>query len=308
MQVLARRISLCALAWLLVAAAPLAHSTVSVTVPDPNTAVANVSLDDGHGHTYSAVVTLVFDVAANGGAINLSADSLGLSAELIDPASPPGTLPSGVSVDPAFPVMLTVEPPVALFLNGYENGQVSDGNLAFHNTYEMEVHTDNLVCGSSTSAYRLYKAPHGSAAFGDVTDDIYQGSVRARGRGGAFSRFIVARDSRPGLTIALQKLLDLTTRLNLATITNGTLLTNLVATLSSVSLDLLTLNISGAVLDLQTFIDNVAGAAGTDIANVWKADRSVNNDAGELLSLAQTLQFTLRLLQGGSPLCVPPPA
>ena len=42
-----------------------------------------------------------------------------------------------------------------------------------------------------------------------------------------------------------------------------------------------------------------------DIANEWIAGGSLSNDAGELISLAQTLRFTLVLLQGNA-LCLPP--
>src|SRR4029078_5809769 len=58
------------------AAAELA--SVSVTI-DGNTAVATISLD-GNGTTYEADVTIVFDTP-----LNLSAQSLNLTAELVDP-------------------------------------------------------------------------------------------------------------------------------------------------------------------------------------------------------------------------------
>jgi hypothetical protein len=226
---------------------------------------------------------------------------------LFDPATPPGVLPFNVAVDPNFPLVVTVEPPTILFANGYDAGQTGDGNLAFFNTYEIEIHTTNLVCGSASSSYRLLKAPHGSNTFADVTDALYQGSVRARGRGGSFSRFIVASDTRNLSTLAVQKLADLTARLGLSAITDPLLVTQLTTLLGNVSFDLLTLNIGGALGQLQVFINDVTAAAGVSIANEWKSDRSLVNDAGELLALAQTLQFTLHLLQGDTPLCVPPP-
>jgi len=280
-----------------------ADASVSVSIPDPNTAVATIALTDASANTYTAVVTIKFDQA-----VNLTANSLNLTAELIDPSNFSATLPANVSIDPAFPVLVTVEPPASLFMNSYEMNQVGDGNLAFFNTYEFEMHTTNLACASATSSYRLFKAPHGSSVFADVTDDLYQGSVRARGRGGSFSQFIVVTDSTLPLTAALQKLLNLSTRLNLANITNPVLLAALTGALTNVSIDLLTLNVGAALADLQTFIDDVTlGAQNGDIANEWKSDRTLVNDAGELLSLAETLQFTLRILQGGNPLCQPPP-
>jgi hypothetical protein len=283
------------------AIAPAVSAGVVVTIVDANTATAAIDLTDASSNSYHADVTITFDQA-----VNLSVGSLNLTASLIDPNNPPATLPrANVSVDPSFPVLISVEPPVALFMNSYEANQTGDGNLAFFNTYYFEVHTANLACSSASSPYRLYKAPHGSTTFADVSDEILSGSVRARGRGGAFSQFIMVKDTRLPLVIALQKLTDLTTRLLASTVTNGALLTTLTNLLTTVLADVVTLNIGGALSALQTFIDDVTAAAGIDIPNEWKSDRSLNNDAGELLSLAQTLRFTLTILQGPPSLCGP---
>jgi hypothetical protein len=281
-----------------------ATAGVVVGITDSNTAVAHISLTDAHSQTYTADVTITFDLA-----VNLSVDSLNLTAELIDPNNPPATLPAQVSVDPAFPVLISVEPPVALFMNSYEANQVGDGNLAFFNTYYFEVHTPNLACSLGTSPYRLYKAPHGSTTFADVSDDILSGSVRARGRGGAFSQFLVVRDTRPQFlllvpVIAVEKLTNLTLRLVTATL-NGVLRGNLNALLVNVGTALAVLNYTLAIANLDAFISQVTGAAGIDIANEWIAGGSLSNDAGELISLAQTLRFTLVLLRDNA-ICLPP--
>ncbi|MDR3388306.1 MAG: hypothetical protein P4L92_14750 [Rudaea sp.] len=281
---------------LMVASAATASVVVDITAT--NTATATISITDANDIAYDAVVTIAFD-----NAVNLSADSLNLTATLIDPNNPPATLPAGVSVDPAFPMLISVEPPVVLFLNGFEANQTGNGGLAFYDTYQFEVHTADLSCSSMTSSYRLYKAPHGSTAFADITDGIYSGSVRARGRGGAFSQFLIVRDTRLPLLVATEKLANLTARL-LASTVNGGLLPTLTALLTTVGVDLLT-NIAGAIAALDQFIQNVTAAAGTDIANEWIAGGSLSNDAGELISLAETLRFTLTLLQG-NPLCLPP--
>jgi hypothetical protein len=206
-------------------------------------------------------------------------------------------------------MLISVEPPVALFMNGYEANQSGDGNLAFFNTYYFEVHTPNLACTSSTSAYRLYKAPHGSTTFADVSDEILSGSVRARGRGGAFSQFLVVRDTRPQFlllvpVIAVEKLTNLTLRLVAATL-NGVLRGNLNTLLVNVGTALALLDYTLAIANLDAFISQVTAAAGVDIADEWIAGGSLANDAGDLISLAQTLRFTLVLLQGNA-LCLPP--
>jgi hypothetical protein len=270
-----------------------------------NVATALVQLPSAATPTYTATVTITFDSV-----VNLTPGSLNLTAQIIDPATFTG-LPTQVSIDPDFPVLISVEPPVPLFMNSFEEGQVGNGALYFFNTYEMEIHTGNLACSSTSSPYRLYKAPHGSPSFSDVTDDLYAGSVRARGRGGAFSQFVVANDQRPQSVlvvpvIATEKLLNLTTRL-LGSSINGTLLTTLTSLLGQVSTSLLTLDIGGAISALNAFITDVTtGAQNGDIANEWTAGGSLSNDAGDLLSLAQTLNFTLQLLQG-APVCQPAP-
>jgi hypothetical protein len=86
---------------------------------------------------------------------------------------------------------------------------------------------------------------------------------------------------------------------------NGGLLPTLTNLLTTVGVDLATLNIAGAISALDQFTQDVAAAAGTDIANEWVAGGSLSNDAGDLISLAQTLNFTLTLLQGNA-LCLPP--
>ncbi len=279
---------------------PVANASVSVVIQDSNMAIATISLTDANNNIYNGTVTITFDDA-----VNLSADSLNLTAELVDPNNPPGTLPANVSIDPAFPVLVSVEPPVAIYLNGFESNQTGNGNLAFYDTYQFEMHTADLACSSSTSTYRLYKAPHGSNVFADVSDGIFTGSVRARGRGGAFSQFLVVKDSRQSLVVVVQKLGNLTTRLTTSSIT-GTLLTTLTDLLVTVGVDIGTLNFAGADGVLSDFISDVTtGAENGDIANEWVAGGSLSNDAGELLSLAETLQFTLGILQN-DPLCLPP--
>ncbi len=121
-----------------------ATATVSVSVSG-NVATAFVQLPDANTPTYTATVTITFD-AVN----NLTPDSLNLTAVLIDPNNPP-PLPAQVSIDPDFPVVIEVEPTVALFRNGFEPGQVGNGNLDFLNTYEFEIDTPNLTCASATS-------------------------------------------------------------------------------------------------------------------------------------------------------------
>jgi hypothetical protein len=164
--------------------------------------------------------------------------------------------------------------------------------LLFRNSYQFEVHTHELVY-TPNSPYRLMKAPV-SGTFADITEDVRSGSTRARGRGGAFSQFIVLKDNRPHLAIALAKVVALDVRL-LSAVLGDTLRLELVTLLVQVQTALLVpvIGCLSAVAPLDDFIDKVGANSGLGIANLWRAERDLVNDAGELQSLAYTLRFSL---------------
>jgi hypothetical protein len=294
-------------AMLSIASVPV-FADVSVTINDANTATAVINLPTAADPQYSATVTIRFDAATN-----LSADSLGLTAEIVDAATFAG-LPAGVKLDANFPVVVSVEPQTAIFRNGLESDQSGDGNLSFTNSYELELHSDeHLLCSSMSSNFRLFKAPHGSDTFADITDNIYQGSVRARGRGGAFSRFVIVHDKRNfslgliTLPIALVgKIVAVVGAINAAGIVDGALVTELLNFLTSVTADLLLLNVTGAIDDVNDLVADVLSHAGTDIPNFWSAASPTTDGAGQIISAADTLNFTLSLLNG-TPTCTAPP-
>jgi hypothetical protein len=275
---------------LLGAAVPAPAQVVVDIIGD--TAYATIALADEGGTVYTADVTIVFDTP-----LNLSAESLNLTAELVDPFDPLmiARLPDGVVVDPAFPMLITVEPPMQpwLFIDGFDGGASPGGALSFRNSYEIEVHTHDLVY-TPNSRYRLLKAPL-NGAFDDVTEDVLSGSTRARGRGGAFSQFVVGEDQRPlALLVVLDKLLDLDVRL-LGAVLGDTLRLDLVALLVQVQVAVLVplVGCLNALVPLDQFINEINAHAGIDIANLWRAEHDVTNDAGELQSLAHTLRFSL---------------
>jgi hypothetical protein len=300
---------------LLACVAMPALADVVVTINDANTATAVIDLPTAAAPQYSATVTIKFDAATN-----LSADGLGLTATIVDPSTFTG-LPAGVAFDPNFPVVVSVEPETAIFRNGIEANQTGDGNLSFLNSYELEIHSDeHLACSSGTSNFRLFKAPHGEDSFADITDALYQGSVRARGRGGAFSRFVIVHDTRNfalpilpilGLTVALVgKITAVVDAILNAGITDGTLITELTDFLlgpTGVVANLLLLNITGAIASVNGLLADVVAHAGTDIPNFWSAASPTTDGAGQIISAADTLNFTLGLLNGTATCTVPPP-
>ena len=286
-----------------------ARAQVSVAI-DGDTANATISLPDGHGGTYDADVTIVFDSPEN-----LTATSLNLTAEVIDPSDPviadrlaPTCLTIVVlnycpKVDPAFPVLVTVEPVDFpwLFTSGFEDAESGDGDLLFHNSYHFEVHTHDLAY-TDGSPYRLFKAPVGGN-FHDVTNDVLAGSVRVRGRGGDFSQFLVVSDPRNSVLLGAQlvaagKIVDLNLRILAAALDEGLQL-DLLGLLAQVD-TLLLVDLVAAIDTLDQLIDLIDSNAGTNIANVWSAHHDVVNDAGELAELAYTLRFSMTRMLGGT--------
>ena len=268
-----------------------------VTTISGNQAIADISLHSGL-HAYAAQVTITFDAP-----VNLSASELNLTAEVVDPYDSTLQARLGcvlalpdcpVAVDPAFPVMITVEP-----LNAGPAG-----SLQFRNVYAFELHAANLDCtapqsGAScpTTSYRLFKAPVGGA-FGDVTDAVLKGSVRARGTGGSFSQFLIVRDQRLALVVYLEKASALLTRITVSTL-DSVLEGELLDLLSAVNSAVLFGNYAGAIASLDQLLALVQNQAGSGIANAWSADHSLSNDAGDIESLVNTLRYTLVRLQNG---------
>src|SRR5438045_5645528 len=135
-----------ATAFLVANAAVACHAGV-IVMTSGNVATADISLSSGSS-TYTAQVTITFDTVAN-----LTPAELGLTANLIEPNDPvllarlpPCVTPllGCVTIDPNFPVMITVEPLNLpwLFASGFDPYDPPGANLSFTNTYEVEVHTD----------------------------------------------------------------------------------------------------------------------------------------------------------------------
>ena len=280
-------------------AVPCAQAGVIVTTSG-NQAFAAISLNDGTT-TYAADVTITFDTP-----VNLSASELNLTAQLVNPTdfSITGRLPGClllltqcVVVDPAFPMLITVEPQTVpwLFASGFEGNAPPSGNLGFLNAYDFEVHTADLTYVDG-SAYRLFKAPL-SGNFDDISTSITSGSVRARGSGGTFSQFMVLKDTRNTLLVEqLVKEPTLQVRILSAAISN-LLRTDLLNLLAAVQAAVGLADYATAIANLDQLILELQAHAGIDVANAWSSDHLLTNDAGEMLSLAQTLRFTLVRLQ-----------
>ncbi|HET6603824.1 MAG TPA: DUF6689 family protein [Xanthomonadaceae bacterium] len=219
---------------------------------------------------------------------NLSVSSLGIDAQLVSVSDPAllARLPdvSLVTLSSAFPVLITVEPPAA-------------GGLEFENTVSVQIHTENLVYSSGTRL-RLFKAPL-DGAFVDVTESVEPGSVRTRGRTGAFSQFLILLDLRTSTDVADGKYASLEARLADATSLATADRLELEARLDSSLAHYVQGDYVDAIAELDAFRARVAELSGLSIANVWRAGGSLSNVAGDLAGTAASLKFTLGVLRDG---------
>ena len=256
----------------------LAAQTISISTSG-NEVEADIDFLLGLG----ADLTLEFDSA-----FGLSASSVGISASIVNPLNIGllSRLPSvDVSIPSAFPMLITVEPPLT-------------GGLGFTDTVLVEIHTHHLSLLPNTP-FRLFKASLGGD-FEDITETIGAGSIRSRGRTGGFSQFLILADLRSHDTVGDVKfdgIEDYLDDLSLPTAVDS----GLRAHLSNARTHFEAQDYTDAEDDIDLFISAVESAAGSSIPNVWRAARDLENAAGNLVGKASSLRFTLRMAESLSP-------
>lgn len=258
----------------LLAAMPALAGSVPVQVTVA-TNTANVRV--GSVSAPLADVSLRFDSATG-----LSAANLGIKAETVSISNPAllARLPSSLtSIPGAFPVLLTVEPPLS-------------GTLTQRRLVHIEVHTHalNYVAGSPL---RMFKAQLGGP-FRDITEDVQPGSVRTRGTSPGWSQFLILVDLRPTSTVIAEKFSYLRTELNLLPATEANPLR---AYLDAAELAVADGRFDDAAVAMDSFSARVSARAGSFIPDLWRAARDTHNSAGELLAGANTLVFSIGYLR-----------
>lgn len=225
-----------------------------------------------------AELSLVFQDASN-----LSPASLGVSAQQVSLSDPSllSRLPdlNLSTLSSALPLLITIEPP-------------ANGGLSFRDTGRIELHTHalNYTVGSS---YRLLKAPL-NGPFRDVTDEIAQGSVRARGTYGGFSQFLIVTDLRPTGSVISAKTDWLRARVDALPSNEQGAFDGL---LDSAQIAVGQGDYTAALAAIDAFRSRAEHRAGTFLANEWRATRDVDNQAGELVAGAATLRFSVAYLR-----------
>lgn len=219
--------------------------------------------------------------------VGLSASSLGLSANVVNISDPAllARLPNAQlnPLSSAFPLLVTIEPPQA-------------GGLKFR-TVRVEVHTHALAY-SLGSSYRLFKAPL-NGSFVDITDEIAPGSVRARGTTGGFSQFLVLTDLRETDAVVVDKTALLRARVDALPAGEQA---GFVALLDALDNALEAADYATAIADARAIAQRARDrAAAGALGSQWRATRDVENQAGDLIAGAATLEFSIAYLRDFGP-------
>lgn len=225
-----------------------------------------------------ADVSLVFeDVSGlNVGSIGITAERISLTDPALLARLPDASL---LQPNPSLPLLITIEPP-------------SRGGLSFRGTGRIEVHTHALAY-TIGSSFRLLKAPLGGA-FRDITDEVAQGSVRARGTYGGFSQFLIVADLRRTGDVIDTKIGWL--RARVASLPAGEQ-PAFGSLLDAVEAGVARADYPAALAAVDALRARAESRGGQQIANVWRATRDVDNQAGELAAGAATLRFSVAYLR-----------
>lgn len=225
-----------------------------------------------------ADLTLDFDDATG-----LTPAALGIGAQLVPLTDttllarfPAGSL---TAIPSALPLMITVEPPRL-------------GGLVQRRLVHVELHTHALPY-TTASPLRLFKAQLGGK-FRDITESVRPGSVRTRGTTPGWSQFVVVADLRPTQQVVAEKFAALSATLDaVAPAEAAPLRTELDACQQAVDDG----RFEDASVALDSFVARVSERAGSTIPDTWRATRDTRNLAGELLSGASTLGFSIGVLR-----------
>ena len=224
-----------------------------------------------------AELSLVFEDASN-----LNPSSLGVSANLVSlsDAALLARLPNNLTqLSGSLPLLVTIEPPAI-------------GGLSFRGIGRLELQTHALTY-TVGSSFRILKAPLGGQ-FRDVTDEILKGSVKARTTYGGFSQFLIVTDLRTSAVVIDEKIGWLRNAiaalpLNERGAFNGKL--------DDAEAAIDDGDFAAALASIDDFRDRAEARAGQFIANEWRATRDVDNLAGNLVSGAATLRFSVAYLR-----------
>jgi hypothetical protein len=269
-------------AWMLFGVAQARAGSVVVEIVDGRKAKAEITLVDGP-NTYTADFELEFHDPQN-----LTVACVGIDADVLDAieiADIESRLPDPVnqSIDPAFPVRVTVEPPIAC-------------GLQFDDDVDVEFDTPDLVY-APFSPYRLMKGPVGGA-FRDITAAVVAGSVRSRGSGGSFSEFVMVADALQDHDADANQAYDaIEARIDdpaISLTAQITLQTDVALSRAAYDAG----NHAQAIALLDDLDLHCGTLGGPALPNVWRSARDLVNAEGEIVTLSGNIKFALGRLDG----------
>lgn len=180
----------------------------------------------------------------------------------------------------SFPVQVAVDP----------------AGLEFANTVLVEVHTHELQWAPGTRL-RLFKSEHGGPYF-DITEAVEPGSVRARGRTGGFSQFMILQDDRPTSQVVNEKYDRIANRLEDAAAYLDASQEQGLHDLFDASRSFADAgDFASAIASLELFDAEVRQLSGTVLPNRWSSSGGLDNVGGDLQAGASTLRFSLGYLR-----------
>ncbi len=240
-----------------------------------NTAETTISLPGG----YEVDVALTFE-----NVMGLTAQNLNITAYVANPLSTDITsrLPNQlIALQAAYPVVVRIEP-------------LADSGFSFSGPLVIDFHTHNLQYSLNTPL-RLYKS-HDGAAFEDITVATGAGSIRARGKVGELSDFIIVADLRPVTQVVNQKALKLEQLVNqFASQIAPELLVTLQQSVSLIRTESTAGRYATALTEIKKLQKVISSADAAQMPNVWRSARDIDNVSGMLAAAAETLAYSLRL-------------
>jgi hypothetical protein len=203
---------------------------------------------------------------------------------LFDPALPKLTL-LGVSLPVGLPVVLRIEP-------------TGSSALSFQGIATVSLHTHNLALNSLLPL--SFFSASGNGPFRDVTGSEGVGSYRVGGSTGGFSEFVIVLDLRPINGVITGKFNRVTTLLNTyAGSMEPETLDALEARIANARALYNAGSLAAASTEVAAFAEDVRTHSGADIPDVWRANDSQVNVAGQLRSAALTLKFSINRKSSG---------
>jgi hypothetical protein len=259
---------------LLIGSLPLSAAPYNIHI-NGKTAQTTISLAGG----YEVDVALTFE-----NVMGLSAENLNITAYLANPLSGDviSRLPSSlIALQGAYPLVVRIEP-------------VANSGFSFSGPLTLDFHTHNLQYSLNTPL-RLFKS-HDGAAFEDITVATGAGSIRARGKVGDLSDFIIVADLRPVAQVINEKANKLERHLTrFANQIAPELLVALQQRVTTIRHSCSNGNYGVAATETKILQQLLADATSQQMPDVWRSARDIDNVSGVLAAAAETLAYSLRL-------------